>query len=146
VSAGAGGLNNQVSFGGTNGLNFNVGVTAGATAVAAGSATTVTVTDNSLVFQIGANQNETAKVSIDNATSAALAVGVSGLSNANTTDLSKINVTTQAGAQDAIKVVDAAISQVSNLRGKLGAFQSNTLESNARNLSPRWRTRPRPSP
>lgn len=60
---------------------------------------------------------------------------MSGLSNANTTDLSKIDITTQAGAQDAIKVVDAAISQVSNLRGKLGAFQSNTLESNARNLS-----------
>ena len=132
-TAGAGGLNNQISFGGANGLNFAANVSGGATAAASNS--TITVTDNSLVFQIGANQNETAKVSIDKATSDSLAVGVTGLSNANTTDLSKIDVTTQAGAQDAIKVVDAAISQVSNIRGRLGAFQSNTLESNARNLS-----------
>lgn len=32
-------------------------------------------------------------------------------------------------------MVDAAISEVSNLRGRLGAFQANTLEANARNLS-----------
>ncbi|MDB5307469.1 MAG: fliC [Gemmataceae bacterium] len=133
VSAGAGGLNNQVSFGGTNGLNFSIGVTNGQTAAAA-SASTVNVTDNSLVFQIGANAKETAKVSIDNVTSSHLAVGVAGLSSANTTDLSKIDVTTQAGAQDAIKVVDAAISQVSTIRGNLGAFQANTLQSNANNL------------
>ena len=132
-AAGPNGLNNQITVGGANGLNFSVSVANGTTAGA--SSSTIAVTDNSLVFQIGANQNETAKISIDKATANALAVGVSGLSNANTTDLSKIDITTQAGAQDAIKVVDAAISQVSNLRGKLGAFQSNTLESNARNLS-----------
>jgi flagellin len=133
-TAGAGGLNNQLSFGGVNGLNVAVNVTNGASAAAATSST-VSVTDNALVFQIGANQNETAKISFDSAKSTDLAVGVSGLSNANTTDLSKIDVTTQAGAQDAIKVVDAAVNQISNLRGKLGAFQSNTLEANARNLS-----------
>lgn len=132
-TAGAGGLNNQISYGGANGVNFAVNVSAGATAGAGNS--TITVTDNSLTFQIGANQNETAKISFDKVTSDALAVGVAGLSSANTTDLSKIDVTTQAGAQDAIKVVDSAINQVANLRGKLGAFQSNTLESNARNLS-----------
>jgi flagellin len=44
-------------------------------------------------------------------------------------------VTTQAGAQDAIKVVDAAISQVSSLSGNLGAFQVNTLQANATNLN-----------
>jgi flagellin len=131
--AGANGLNNAVSFGGANGLNLELNVSAGQTAAA--SSTTIAVADNSLVFQIGANQNETAKVSIDKVTSNALAQGVSGLSNANTTDLSKIDVTSQAGAQDAIKVVDSAISQVSTIRGRLGAFQSNTLESNSRNLS-----------
>jgi flagellin len=131
--AGSNGLNNAVSFGGANGLNLELNVNNGQTAGA--SSTTVAVTDNSLVFQIGANQNETAKVSIDKVTSNALAQGVSGLSNANTTDLSKIDVTTQAGAQDAIRVVDSAISQVSTIRGRLGAFQSNTLESNSRNLS-----------
>lgn len=134
VSAGSGGLNNQITFGGANGLQFSVGVTNGATAAAAGSATTVAVTDNSLVFQIGANANETAKIGIDKVTADSLGVGVFGLSSAATTDLSKIDVTTLNGSQDALKVVDAAINQVSNIRGKLGAFQSNTLEANANNL------------
>lgn len=135
VSAGPGGLNNQVSYGGTNGLNFSIDVSsAGATAVGT-SASTVTVTDNALVFQIGANQNETAKVAIDKVNANALAQGVTGLSNAATTDLSKISVSSASNAQDAIKVVDAAIAQVSTIRGRLGAFQTNTLESNARNLT-----------
>ncbi|MCU0704405.1 MAG: hypothetical protein MUF18_10555 [Fimbriiglobus sp.] len=134
ATAGAGGLNNQLQFGGENGLTFSVNVSNGS-AAAGSSASTINVADNALVFQIGANANETAKISFDKVSSDALAVGVSGLTNAATTDLSKINVTTTAGAQDAIKVVDAAINEVSNLRGKLGAFQANTLESTARNLS-----------
>jgi len=72
---------------------------------------------------------------VNKATADKLGTFVSGLSNAATTDLSLIDVTTSAGAQDAIKVVDQAISDVSNQRAKLGAFQANTLESNARNLS-----------
>lgn len=135
ATAGASGLNNEIKYGGSTGLTFSVGVSAAGATTAAATTSTINVADNSLTFQIGANANETAKISFDKVTSDALAVGVSGLSNANTTDLSKIDVTTQNGAQDAIKVVDAAISQVSNLRGALGAFQSNTLESNARNLS-----------
>jgi flagellin len=134
ATAGAGGLNNQLQFGGANGPTFNISVTNGAAAVTASTAS-ISVTDNSLVFQIGANANETAKISFDKVTSDSLAVGVAGLNSAATTDLSKIDVTSANGAQDAIKVVDAAINQVSNLRGALGAFQSNTLESNARNLS-----------
>lgn len=132
-TAGAGGLGNQLQFGGPNGLTFSINVSNGAAAAAA-TTSTISVADNSLTFQIGANANETAKISFDKVTSDSLAVGVSGLNSAATTDLSKIDVTTQNGAQDAIKVVDAAISQISNLRGALGAFQSNTLESNARNL------------
>lgn len=133
ASAGPNGLYNQYSYGGTSGLNFALSVASGQTNAASNS--TITVADNSLVFQIGANQNETAKVSIDNVASNKLAVGVFGLSSAATTDLSKIDITTAAGAQDAIKVVDAAVNQISTIRGRLGAFQANTLESNARNLS-----------
>jgi flagellin len=43
-------------------------------------------------------------------------------------------VTTQAGAQDSLAIIDAAIAKVSTQRGDLGAFQSNTLESTAANL------------
>ena len=37
-------------------------------------------------------------------------------------------------AQDAIKIVDSAIAQISTQSGTLGAFQTNTLQANAQNL------------
>ena len=120
ISAGSQGLNNQVTYGGADGITFNLTVANGVTA-ATGN-TTISVADQSLSFQIGANANEVAKVSIDKATADQLGSGVSGLSNANTTNLSLIDVTTASGAQDAIKVIDQAINDVSSIRGKLGAF------------------------
>ena len=131
VSAGSAGLNNQVTYNGTDGLKFSVGITNGATVPSGGSNTIVNVNDQALTFQIGANANETARISFDKVTSDTLGTGVAGSSAA---DLSKINVTSQAGAQDAIKVVDQAVNDITTLRGRLGAFQANTLESNANNL------------
>ena len=48
--------------------------------------------------------------------------------------MAAIDVTSSAGAQDALGVIDGAIDEISNLRGTLGAFQQNTLESTANNL------------
>jgi len=101
------------------------------TSTVTGAQGNVTVTDNSLVFQIGANANQTAKVAIGKATSGALGVGVAGNQFAS---LSEIDVTSATKAQDALGVIDAAISDVTNQRGTLGAFQSNTLASTANNL------------
>jgi flagellin len=131
ISTGSQGLNNQVTFAGTEGLSFAVNVTNGA--VAAGTSTVVSVTDNGLVFQIGANSNETVKVSVEKSSTDVLGTGVSGLLT-GVANLSLINVTTFNGASDAIRVVDQSINEVSTLRGKLGAIQSNTLESKASNL------------
>jgi flagellin len=50
------------------------------------------------------------------------------------TSLANVDVTTAAGAQDAQSVIDAAINEVTNIRGTLGSFQKNTLESNLTNL------------
>ncbi len=49
-------------------------------------------------------------------------------------NLSEIDVTTSDGAQHSQSVIDAAIDQVTNIRGNLGSFQKNTLESNLTNL------------
>ncbi len=106
------------------------------TAAAVASTTTVTVdASKALVFQIGANAGQTAQISLSDSRASALGQGVS----ANATDLTKIDVT-QLGSNtalstDFIHVVDKAINDVTNLRGVLGAFQQNTLESNANNLS-----------
>jgi len=91
----------------------------------------IRIENNSLVFQIGANANQTATISLGDVRASALGQGVAGSQFAN---LAMINVTTQSGAQDAIRVIDKAISDIANLRGALGAFQANTLESNVNNL------------
>ena len=61
----------------------------------------------------------------------ALGFGVTGNQFNN---LNEIDVTSSAKAQDTLGVIDAAIDDVTNLRGALGAFQANTLESTANNL------------
>lgn len=99
--------------------------------VAAGALGNVTTVDNSLVFQIGANQNQTAKIAINKVNPNGLGVGVN---NNQFNSLDEINVTSASKAQDSLAVIDAAINDVTNLRGSLGAFQANTLESTANNL------------
>lgn len=116
----------------SKGVALQVGLAAGSqTASVTGAQGNVTVVDNSLIFQIGANSNQTAKVAVDKVTTTALGVNVSGAQFGN---LKAIDVRTASGAQDALKVIDQAISDVSTLRGRLGAFQQQTLESNANNL------------
>lgn len=48
--------------------------------------------------------------------------------------LADIDVTTPEGAADALRVVDAAIDEVSSARTDLGAFQGNVLETASRSL------------
>jgi flagellin len=99
-----------------------------ATGAIAGSS--IAVADNSLTFQIGANAGQTATLAIGNVAASALGI-VPGNQFAN---LGDINVTTTAGAQAAIAVVDQAIDDISTESGALGAFQTNTLQSTATNL------------
>jgi len=83
-----------------------------------------------LEFQIGANAGQVARFSINNMRSDRLGTGVvAGKS------LADIDVTKTGGAEEALKIIDAAIQQVSKLRGDMGAFQKNILESNMRSLS-----------
>jgi len=87
-------------------------------------------TAGQLEFQIGANAGQVARFSINNMRSDKLGTGVvAGKS------LADIDVTKAGGAEEALKIIDAAIQQVSKLRGDMGAFQKNVLESNMRSLA-----------
>ncbi len=96
-----------------------------------GGTETINNTDESLVFQIGANVGQTAAIAIRNMAAGSMGKGLPGNMFAS---LSTIDVTTVQGAQDAQSIIDAAINEVSTTRGTLGSFQKNTLESNLRNL------------
>jgi len=130
--AAASGLGNLLtsSSGPATGLTVQL-ASASSIATVTGAQGTTTVTDQALQFQIGGNANQTARVAINRVNPTSLGVGVTGNQFAN---LNEITVTNSAGANDSLEIVDAAIDQVTNLRGTLGAFQGNTLESMANNL------------
>jgi flagellin len=106
-------------------IKFSIGL------VSNGGTESITNTDQSLVFQIGANVGQTASIGLNNMAANTLGKSIAGNMF---TSLSQINVTTVQGAQDSQSIIDAAINEVSTARGTLGSFQKNTLESNLRNL------------
>lgn len=118
--------------GAARGLTVAIGEDAAAlTSTATGAQGDVNVVNNSLIFQIGANQNQTASIAVNSVTSSALGLGEAGN---QFTSLADIQVTSASGAQDAIGIIDSAINDITTLRGDLGAFQQNTLTSTANNL------------
>ncbi len=118
------------SLTGTTNVNGALQGTAGATS-----------TGTDLEFQIGANGGQTASLSIGSTAADQLGKGAASYTDANGTNetvltgsVADVNVTTFKGAQDAIAVLDKAISDISTDRANLGAFQSNVLQSNVQSL------------
>ena len=71
-------------------------------------------------FQLGAFSGENTSLSVADTDATALAINA-------------IDVTTAAGANTALTLVDAAIGTVATARGTLGAFQAGTLEATKNN-------------
>ncbi len=88
---------------------------------------TVSVAQNSLVFQIGGNAGQQTGFSLSSVNTKDLATGIDNQSAFNS--LRDIDVRTAQGAQDSIRLLDEALSKVASTRGGLGAFQKNNLES-----------------
>ena len=98
------------------------------TAGAAADTITVQVTAGTLVFQIGANAGQIVSASLPSSDPSLLGIGAEGLQG-SATNVAQIDVTTNVGANDAILLVDKAITQISTTRGSLGSTQRNVLES-----------------
>ncbi len=92
----------------------------------------VGVYQNSLIFQVGGNPGQKTSVSLVNTNTRVLARGVQNDSQFKS--LRDLDIHKAQGAQDAIRLTDAAINDVTRTRAELGAFQKNTLESNLRQL------------
>jgi len=89
---------------------------------------TVTVSQNSLVFQIGSNAEQTTSLALRNMRTSNLGTGVENLSGFQS--LAEIDVTGATKAQDTMRILDRALEEVSSTRAEIGAFQKNNLESN----------------
>jgi flagellin len=81
-------------------------------------------------FQIGANSDQSAAFSMPSVHTTRL-----GTSVFTGESLASIDMTSQQGATKAIDIIDAAINELSMLRGDLGSFQANFLESTMRSLA-----------
>jgi flagellin len=92
----------------------------------------VHVSQNSLVFQIGPNQGQLRRISVDSINPEELAKGLEN--NSNFRNLAEIDVLDAGAAQDTLLLVDQAIDDVSTMRGNLGSFQRNALEANLHSL------------
>jgi flagellin len=92
------------------------------------------VTQGSLQFQVGSEVGQTAAVNVTGTAANKLGVGATGLETSAQT-VADIDVTTTAGARDAVRLIDQAIKQVSTVRGDLGAVQKNVFESAINSLS-----------
>jgi len=100
----------------------------GETSPVGGNAGTVTFSQNSLTFQIGAEANQFSEYSLGSIKTNDLGRGEENSSNFDS--LAQIKVLNSEQAQDAIRVIDKAIQEVNSSRGEMGAFQKNNLESN----------------
>ena len=92
----------------------------------------VHVSQNSLVFQIGPNEGQLRRISVDSINPEELSKGIEN--NSNFQNLAEIDVLDAEAAQDTLLLVDQAIDDVSTMRGNLGSFQRNALEANLHSL------------
>jgi len=92
------------------------------------SAGSVTLSQNSMVFHIGANVDQSTSFGLRSVNSKKLGNGVTNDSEYRS--LNDVDLTDAAKAQDAILIIDKAIDEITTFRGKMGAFQKNDLESN----------------
>ncbi|MDT8447122.1 MAG: flagellin [bacterium] len=90
------------------------------------------VSQNSMNFQVGGNYGQTVGISVESVNTRTMANNIENESGFRS--LADVDVRTFQGAQDALRLVDDAITRLSSRRGDLGAFQKNTLESNLNNL------------
>ncbi|MCP4752814.1 MAG: flagellin [Proteobacteria bacterium] len=96
------------------------------------SAGRVFVAQNSMKFQVGGNKAQMIGIALMDMKPANFAINMANQSGFES--LADIDVREHQGAQDSLMLVDHAINQIASERGKLGAFQKNSLETNLSNL------------
>ena len=88
----------------------------------------VTVSQNSLVFHVGPNPEQSTSFSLKSVNSKKLGNGIKNDSGFRS--LNDIEISDASKSQDAMRIIDQAIEEVTTARGEMGAFQKNDLGSN----------------
>ncbi len=100
----------------------------------AGSSTTFAITGGGAMFQLGAhiNTSEQTNIGINSVVASQLGSTTNGFLNEVSTGGAYSLV--GGGSASAAQIVEEAIQQISVLRGRLGAFERNTLDTNMNSL------------
>lgn len=106
-----------------------------ATATAVGAVSAFTITGGGAEFQLASKVDIGGKVALGIQNVAARKLGTSDLGFLNSLASGKANNLVDGNLTNAAKIVDEGIRQISSLRGRLGAFQRNTVGSTVRNLN-----------
>jgi flagellin len=115
-------------------LTFNaaVGIVTGAAGSGGVYYGAVDSTKGGATFQIGANVQQTATVALGS--SSANDIGTAASGTYSSLAQLKGSSLVSGNAQEALKVIDKAIDDITTARGALGAFQANTLETSINSL------------
>lgn len=121
----------------TNSLSVELLLTS-AYAQTTGVSKTFNITGGGTTFQLGPNINATQQVGFGVKSVAASRLGGSTIEDVRyfleSVQSGGTNSLTEGRARQAAQIVDASITEVSVLRGRLGAFERNTLQTNIRSL------------
>ena len=120
----------------TDGRNINLqdfASDAGATESISFGGTALTEGTAVSAVKTGTVELSSSKGQIVTANASAEVFAAAGANNSSFSSVSDVNISTQAGAQNAISVIDAAIGQIDSQRADLGAIQ-NRFQSTISNL------------
>lgn len=130
------GSKNSLTFSTNDGRDISLGAfansTAGNDSVSFGG-TTLTEGGTVASVKVGTVELSSSKGQITTANANADVFGTAGTNTSSFSAVGNIDISTQAGAQSAISVIDAAIGQIDSKRADLGAIQ-NRFESTISNL------------
>lgn len=127
----------------TNNLDLELLLTPTFSTTVDGTASTFYVTGGGSLFQLGPQVNASQQVNIGIQSIADSQLGGSNITLPDgTTEFQYLNSLKSGGANAlagkrliaASKIIESAIDEISTLRGRLGAFERNTLQTNIRSL------------
>jgi len=130
----AGTINGEAATGRGQVLTADPGTTLDGMKLRATASGTVTVTNSTMNMQVGGFAGQVMHLSIEDLRSDRLGTETEGTTFQSSINVGSIDVAQGdgAGAQDAIRIADEAISQTTKVRSTLGAFLKDVLQATLR--------------
>jgi len=119
-------------------LSLELDLTADFATRVSGTASTFNITGGGAMFQLGPTISTTQQIGFGINSVAASRLGGTSLDGVryflDSIKTGQANSLVAGEAQNAAQILESAITQVSTLRGRLGAFERNTIQTNIRSL------------